>query len=258
MKRNAVVLTSVLILLLLNSTLWGQTTPGRAIDRARNAHGSVGSSEAIQDWTCQGTITLFKRTGPTNTFPLTIIRKRPNYIQQIINQPGGEVRYGSDGRRSWQSFGSGSRGRLHGPAQGEAVNFIEANTLRSVQSLFNYRTQGLILSDLGIRSQDLSLRSSPSRVIQTRDRSGRRTRYFIDHATALITRLEFDTGESRDGVTGRVITQTDTYVFSDFRNINGIQTPFKVERYRGRTKTEELQFSSVRYNVGIREDVFKP
>jgi outer membrane lipoprotein-sorting protein len=55
-----------------------------------------------------------------------------------------------------------------------------------------------------------------------------------------------------------MVPTTDSYVFSDYRSIQGALMPFKVERYLSDIKAEEMQFTSVRFNASVKDDVFKP
>ena len=45
---------------------------------------------------------------------------------------------------------------------------------------------------------------------------------------------------------------------SDFRKIQGLLTPFHVERFINGFKAEEMQFNSVSYNTSVNDDVFRP
>ena len=73
----------------------------------------------------------------------------------------------------------------------------------------------------------------------------------------MVTRLEFQTGRAAD-IAGRPIPRIEAYVFSDFRSIQGRMTPFKIERYTGGIKMEEMQFSSVSYAATVPDDTFLP
>jgi hypothetical protein len=48
------------------------------------------------------------------------------------------------------------------------------------------------------------------------------------------------------------------FVFSDYRQVNGIPTPFKISVYEGLTKVEVLCFTSVQYNTGVKNKDFVP
>lgn len=220
-------------------------TPADIVDRAHAAHGGRWRSGQIQDWTMEGKITYFTLSGPQATFDLLLFGQGRSRLQRIIKQPT-EVRQGTDGTRSWDSLG----GRFAPFAQGGAARFIESQTARSIQVLFNHQSEGLRLQDLGQRGS--------FRVIEAEDRSGRRTKYFIDSSSLLVSRLEFDRGEWRDPFSGRRAPLVEAYLFSDFRNVQGVVAAFKVERFVGEAKAEEMLFSRVQFNTGLKDEIFRP
>jgi hypothetical protein len=61
----------------------------------------------------------------------------------------------------------------------------------------------------------------------------------------------------KDPFSGAVSPDKDIYVFSDHRLLQGILTPFKIERYKGRDKIEEMLFTTVRYNTGLKDADFR-
>ena len=129
------------------------------------------------------------------------------------------------------------------------MHFLESQTTRSMQRLFNYQKEGLKLRDLGVHDQ--------RRIVEAEDQKGKKTKYFIDSDKNLITKLEFVTREVKDPFSGEIVPDTDSYVFSDFRLIQGIPTPFKIERFNGANKIEEMQFNSFRYNAGLKDADFR-
>ena len=84
-----------------------------------------------------------------------------------------------------------------------------------------------------------------------------KTSYFVDDTGARVTRLEFVIGETSD-LFGKTVSNVEAWVFSDFRVVQGVLTPFKIERYLNDTRIEETQFTSVRYNASVKDDAFKP
>ena len=63
---------------------------------------------------------------------------------------------------------------------------------------------------------------------------------------------------STDPFSRRTIPNLETYFFSDFRVVQGFLTPFKIERYFNAIKTEEMQFTTVRYNTSVDDNAFRP
>ena len=78
------------------------------------------------------------------------------------------------------------------------------------------------------------------------EKSSPKTKYLIDDTSSRVTGIEFETGE------------VEAHVFSDFRMVQGVSTPFRIERYVDGRKIEETQFTSVRYNASVKDEVFKP
>jgi hypothetical protein len=57
---------------------------------------------------------------------------------------------------------------------------------------------------------------------------------------------------------GRSLSILQAYVFSNFRFVQGIATPFTIEHFSNGIKVDEMAFTSVKYNTGVSDDVFLP
>jgi hypothetical protein len=218
---------------------------GSIVQKMLAAYGSRWASGEITDWIADGKITYFNTAGEGPTFDVTLAHKGKSQIQRLVKQPGAEVRVGSDGSRSWDSL----NGWFVAEAQGQAQRLIESQTIRSIPALLNYQTEGLTLLDAG--------KSGNVQLIEAEARNGRKTRYSIDDETSRVTKLEFITGQMKDAL-GNVVAATESFVFSDYRQVQGLLTPFKTERYINGIKAEEIQLSSVRYNASVKDDAFQP
>ena len=247
-KALPLALTFTMVLLL------GRTTPAQGptadiattvVDRVVTAHGRQWATGEVLDSVAEGKLMLFGLEGPKTTFDLTLLRKGMTRVLRVVHQPAGELRQGTDGVNSWESI----PGFFTPAAQGRAMQFLEMQTTRSIQRLFNHQKEGLKLQDLGVQDD--------WRVIEAEDQERKKTRYFIDPDKNLITKLEFITREVKDPFSGAMVPLTDKYVFSDFRLTQGIVTPFKVERFNGGNKLEEMQFNIVRYNSGLKDADFR-
>ena len=75
--------------------------------------------------------------------------------------------------------------------------------------------------------------------------------------SATTPKLEFVVRQVTNPFSMDVDSDVDTYIFSDNRLVGGVLTPFKIERYSGRKKIEEMQFNAVRYNVGLSDSDFR-
>jgi hypothetical protein len=129
------------------------------------------------------------------------------------------------------------------------VNFIESQTVRSVQTLLNYQSLGLTLRNTG--------QTGKAQLIEFEDASGRKTTFSIDEDTFTISKLEFVQGQTKDAF-GNPASITERFVFSDNRLVQGLLTPFKTERYVNGIKAEEVRLSSVAYNASVKDDAFRP
>ena len=216
------------------------------IERALAVHGDGWITGRIVDSVSEGTLTWYTVDGPDPAFNMTLLAKGLRKVQRIVREPSADLQTGTDGTQTWHALSIG----FWTIATGQALQFIESQTVRSIQHLFNYQAEGLILRDLGVINED--------RVIEAEDRDGRRTGYFIDVMTSRITRLEFVVGQSTDPFSGRSLPNVDTSILSDFRVVQGMLTPFKIERYINNQKYEETRFTSVRYNASVPDDAFRP
>jgi hypothetical protein len=250
-KRQFCVLGSVLALLsILTRTTPAQNPNGSAqaasvVSRAAAAHGGRWTSGQIADSVSDGTLTFFTVDGPTVTFNVSVLRKYSARVQRIVKETVGNLKQGTDGSTSWESI----IGFATPEAQGRSLSFIESRTTRSVERLFNYQSEGMMLHDLGVRDK--------SHLVEADDQHGKKSIYFIDTDTNVVTQLEFVIGQLKDPFSGAAVDDTDRYVFTDYRMVQGVLTPFKVERYNGSVKTEEMQFSSIRYNAGLKDQDFQ-
>jgi hypothetical protein len=228
-------------------------TAEQAANRALRAHGGKWSDGSIRDWLGRGQIQITGNDSGSMNFTLAV--KGRNMVQRVIEMPGGiALRHGSNGSRSWQSSGLYS-----GNAAGRAAQFIDSQTIRSIAGLFYNVSNGKPFRDLGSEKRDFIPQSSSSHAIESQDERGKATRYYVDNTNSLISRLEFDTGETFTlGFGEKTYPMTIALVFSDYRSVDGVMTPFKIEVYQGLVKVEEMTFTSIQYNTGMADSVFAP
>lgn len=226
-----------------------QETAKQIVDRAAKAHDNQWTQGKMSDWAGSGKIVI---TGDTNgPLDFTLIVKQNGRIKRVVKTPGGNVAYGSDGKKTWHKTGP-----FQGEAKGIASYFIESQTNRSIARFFDKANS---VKDIGPPDKKAIPKSSDSRIVEAKNDKGQSTRYFIDDTTSLIRRLEFDTGATYRMLFGD--TEYPVYasfLFSDYRNINGIMTPFKIQVYQGMIKVEEMTFSTVQYNIGVSDDQLEP
>jgi hypothetical protein len=223
--------------------------PAETLERAVNAHGGRQALTSVRDSVSEGRLTFFSGRGAKNTIDVTVIRKGDSRVQRILKEGEGELHQGSDGTSTWESF----NGMTALAPAGLAGNYIESETIRAVGNLFNSQGRGFQIRDAGAKNN--------ARVLELEVPAGgkpaTKTHFFVDEATSRVTRIEFATGEGKD-LLGKKVPTTESYVFSDFRVVQGVSTAFRIERYVNGLKIEETQFTSVRYNTSVKDEVFKP
>ena len=224
--------------------LLARTKGAHAADPTKAPDGGVLPPPEELTSAARGTIKLFTVDGLKATFPLTFVREGYSKMLTIVHQPGVDVRLGTDGESSWHSLSIGMRTEAIGPP----LNFVESYTTRSPRSLFYESDRARALADKG--------RAGTARVLEGEEPGGRKTDYHIDDETSVVTRMEFVTGEATD-VFGNTVQTTETYVFSEFREVDGVFTPFTVERLIDGVKAEEMNFEAVVLNVDLEAAGFK-
>jgi hypothetical protein len=214
------------------------------VQRALNSHGR--GAAGVADWSAAGILTRFDSAGKKLSAPFTIQQKGMTHIQRMFPNGSDQVREGTDGSRTWQSF---HNGRTVVPATGATLQFIESQTIRSIQRLFNFQGFGLTLNDKG--------KNGKSQAIEAIDSQGRSTTYFIDDSTSLI----FSWSSHRYGHRcGQPEARHDTrYVrLLRFSEHSGNSDSFQIERYQSGMKLEEFNFTSLQYNASIPDTAFQP
>jgi hypothetical protein len=257
MNSKLLKMAQTAIILLMFSVLAGigfgqQETAQQIVNRASQAYNHQWEGNTIKDWTGTGKITITGTPGSPLDFTVTV--KHNDKVKLTVMAPDGStvlISDGSNGQKSWHASGLFS-----GDATGVAAHFIDSQTLRSIAHLFD---NNITLTDLGPADPNHAPESALSRVIETRKNNGVPTRYYIDNTSSLITRIEFETGASYTILLSKQrYPSLAAFVLSDFRQVNGIPTPFKIGVYEGLTKVEELNFTSVQYNTNVHDDTFVP
>jgi len=213
-----------------------------ALERAANAHGGQ-DFRNITDSIAEGTLTRYDMQNPHEQFAVTMWRKG-NLVQRSVRSPNGERRQGTDGKQTWDAFGG-----FVTAAEGPTLEFLETQTVRALPNLFEYEVRGSRLRDDGMRG--------PDRVLAVEEANGRTTTYVIEGGRSLVTRFEVVSGQAPD-MLGRRMSIIESYLFSDFRTVQGVPTPFKIEHFTNDLKVDELRFTTIRYNTGLAADMFHP
>jgi hypothetical protein len=217
------------------------------VNQMTKAYGSKYLDGSVTTWEGRGKIAI---TGYNKSQPLDFVlfAKGNGKLQRIVYLGGKEIlRQGSDGKNSWQSSGPFS-----GKAAGMSRHLIESYTTRAVASLFGSSS----IKDLGL-STGLDKSDKSCRLLEVAADKGKSTRYYVDTRTYLVRQLDLDTGSFYVLPMGSTkYPLMISYIFSDYRDTDGAMRPYKIEVYRGLTKTEEVTFDAITTNVPIEDSVF--
>lgn len=206
------------------------------------------------------------------------------------------IKEGTDGTEQWRTSGT-----LTMRAAGGSGRFIEAQTVRSVEALLNFAMNGKALNDVtatilsrgpAIQDQGNAKKRDGSfvipdfeaaknkHVIETTDAltapggQSQATRYYVDDASSLVTRMEFDYGAGQEMVSRQSMPLTEVWEFSDYRDVlisssspvtgrgdkNSSETvkfPFRIDRYVMGQKIETMTFQRVLLNQNLRPENFR-
>ncbi len=344
----------ITLLLFASMTCWAQGNSATAhADRAASAHGDGWQKGAVKTWVAQGTLTVYRHVADPpgrddatrlsqETFPVTVVHQadpagggsKGDKLQRLIfeapdRSPDGPTalqssfvnprspervltREGTDGSDQWHSAGP-----LSTKAAGHVQRFIESQTERSLEALFNFRKHGKNLADLTDKftaqgqgtngaadngndngnasgHRDLS-HPTPAfeaarnrKVIEVGDSPGnghgpqgsspgRSTRYYIDDATSLVVRMEFDYDTATDPFSNQPVALTEVYEFFDYRDVpllspepfSGkpaakagnpgatVKFPFRIDRYIAGQLAESLVFTRLVLNRTLAPENFR-
>ena len=348
-RVNAQFVGIIALLLFASMTCWAQgNSPSAHADRAAKAHGDGWQKGAVKTWVATGTVIIYRydydMQESQHTFTVTVIHQadpavggaKGDKLQRLMFKapeasPDGSTapqssfvnprsperiltREGTDGNDQWHSAGP-----LSTKAAGHVQRFIESQTERSLEALFNFRKHGKNLADLTDRfaaqgqgangaadngndngngnANGHRDRAHPTpafeaarnrKVIEVADSSGnghgpqggapgQSTRYYIDDATSLVTRMEFDYDTATDPSSNQPVTLTEVYEFSNYRDVplsspdpfsgkpaakapdSGatVKFPFRIDRYIAGQLAESLVFTRVALNRTLALENFR-
>jgi hypothetical protein len=176
------------------------------------------------DMVADGMAIVHTAGGPSR-FGVTLIQNGEHGSQRILlRQSDGKV---WDGRPDPLTLGGGP-----------ALEFLETQYRRAFQQLSKFPERGAVVEDNGIRDS--------FRVVTVQEEKGESTTYSLDPTTSRVTRFEFVRRQSRD-TDGDTEHVAHSYVFADFRAVDGVVTPFHIEHLVNDVKQEELQLNRARY-----------
>jgi len=176
-----------------------------------------------------------------NDLRVTILQKRPNKYRLDIHLDDGRITQAYDGRIGWSlnPYLSPDTITIEGM---ELRQLIESALFDGI--LFNADQLNYTLEYGG----EDHIASSPSYILILKKPSGDRMKFFIDKTDYLIKRTE-----------ASIFLQGFPYesnsIFSDFREIEGMRLPFRIQNNNGQLSTQII-VDTVRVNEVIEDGLF--
>ena len=247
--RAAIIMLSLPIWACVSVAFDQQETAQQIVNRSAQAYGDQWTNGKIVDWGASGKIWV---NGQNGLMDFTLMVKSNGKVTRTVHPASGiDTSIGSDGKKSWLKAGP-----ITANAAGTTAYFIDSLTKRSIASFFDKSNS---MNSLGAADKKHAPEIESCQVIEAKNNKGDATRYYVDNSTSLIKRIEFDT----DAVYTMLFSDTPhpafaSFVFLDYRNVDGFIIPFKIVVYQGLVKIEELTFTSVQHNTGLKDEQFVP
>lgn len=232
MKNRSAILFCLLFLLLLSINIPAQS-PSKILKRAVNAQGGEKLIKNITSYIANGNIKRLS-DGIDGNFQIQVTR--PNSFKRYYELDGYENEIGYNGKSSWLRDSINGLQTLTGAASQD----FQAEADYRNNHWFNYKKDKSSLSYGG----QTNLNGKLVDIVILTNSKGVSIKMFFDKSSGLLIREEIPFGEF-----------FNTFEYSDFRNINGIQEPFVIKSTIENVKYE-IKLDSVSHNQKIPKTVF--
>ncbi len=199
---------------------------------AQQAVGGAAKLAAVKDYVEK---TELDAVNPNIHVKQTLRWLAPNYFREENEYPGAKVSVFTDGKTGWMAAGTNVQ-----PLAGPQAKQAGGDLFRSYIGL------------LSGRMDDRTVNAIDAGAVEISDKSGNVARLVFDPATHLPKTLSYDA----ISVTGTAPVVQETY--SDFREVNGIQIPFKIAMTQNGQRYADVTVSDFKINTGLKmEDLQK-
>lgn len=198
----------------------------------------------VHDVTCTGNISQFDHSGDVTGFGKFIDYSMPPDKERQENLPKRNIIEVYNGKQGWVL----DRGGVSEAPESDLQEFQQDN-LNDIDNILRHR----------IHESGMAFRYAGPDIVQLKqvdwveltDADNRTIRIAFAQATHLPIQ---ETAESRDPKTQLAGQETD--LFSDYHQIQGIQTAFQLERDRNNMKIFQAFFNNCDYNTGLDNSLF--
>ncbi|KAF0096329.1 MAG: hypothetical protein E1N59_296 [Puniceicoccaceae bacterium 5H] len=177
---------------------------------------------------------------------LTVIKKQPFRIRITLKRDKVDMVTGYDGEDGWQAImRDGLAYRIQDLDGDEEAALRQDAEIHNL--LYNYGVRGYKLENPEL----VETESGPAYKVAVTDHNGELERiYFLDKDTL----LEAQSIQTRPQEDGEVRFKI---VYEDYRDVEGMQLPFKVTTYRNDELFSVMEITSMDLNVGVLNQAFR-
>ena len=195
----------------------GRDDANSVLDRVINAMGGIDALRGVQTVVARQTVSSPTPQGPMQTDTTTYIQY-PDKFRVEAHTPAGSLSSGFDGTRAWARDPNGIHDAPPDMTE-EARNNLKRDVIRLLLDARANQLMVRLLQDT--RGPD----GRPQRVLELTRADGSPIVLNVDANTFLVVKESFAAGAG-----GQALIQE---TFSDYRPVNGVQTPFAAERRAG-------------------------
>ena len=218
-----------------------QTAPGaadtKALDLLRQAQAALGGKAFVEQKTqiAKGSATLTPPGAPQPIAIPTLVsyRRYPDAERTEMTTAMGSMVRAYDGTSGWMQAG---------PQTVDATGQMKDRQLYGFDTLRRAGQPGYTARSL----PDEPVNGKPAHVVDLADAEGHTTRFYLDAATSQVVKLAFESGG-----------QKLEALLSDYRDVNGVKVPFKLDTLQDGAPIMKIELSEVQINPTIDAALFK-
>jgi zinc protease len=209
----------------------------KALELLRQAQTALGGKAFAEQKTqiSKGSATL---TPPGAPQPLPVssmvtYRQYPEAERTEMTTPMGSMVQAYDGTAGWRQMG---------PQTMDATGQMKERHLYGFDLLRRLDQPGYTAHSL----PDEPVNGKPAHVVELADAQGHATRFFIDAGTSQVAKVAYE-------ISGQKVE----YLYSDYRDVNGVKVPFKTDVLQDGAPLLKVELSDVQVNAPVDAGVFK-
>jgi zinc protease len=223
----------------------------RALEILRRAHQALGGQAFLEQRTQisrgSGTMRTPGVPQPTPILSLVTYNVFPMKKRSELQFPTGTMVQAFDGATGWVgTIMQASEGVTGGadvrPLTQDITAQVKQQQLYGFDVLREAGKPGYTARPLA----DAEVNGKPAQVVELADAEGHATQFFVDAETNLITKVAFTTN-------GR----TTEAVYSDYREVSGVEVPFQTHVSQDGQPLLEITLSEAQVNAPVDEELFK-